>query len=88
MGKGGGLIWFLVSVTPPLPPPQMLEIKSALKSHKTQAQCVVSSPTATPSYRLEKKTVDTKKSVCFCLTHQSQDCSSCGVYMEMSITAQ
>lgn len=27
---------------------QMLETKSALKNHKTQAQCVVSSPTATP----------------------------------------
>lgn len=44
----------------------MLESKSALKCHKTQAQCVVSSPTATPSYLLgeEKK----EKSLHFCFT--------------------
>lgn len=72
---------------------QMLETKSALKNHKTQAQCVVSSPTPHPLLiRLlegEQKTVRTEKHLCFCLTmRQSQDCSSCGVYKDMSTTAQ
>lgn len=38
-----GVIWF--SITPCF---SMLETKSALRNHKTQARCVVSSPTATP----------------------------------------
>lgn len=73
-----------------------LETKSALKIHKTQAGCVVSSPTDTSSlsaYKKEnknkKKTVKTEKRLCFSLTmRQSRDCSSCGAYEDMSTTAQ
>lgn len=77
-GKGGiNLVHYNTSCF------SLLETKSALRNHKTQAQCVVSSPTAAPfSYPPIRKTKKKKASV-FCLpVRQSQDCSSCGFYKD------